>query len=92
MPEGGPLKHNARLKAAYLEVVENQLRDNNPPETRRTLDRLRAEGISEKDAKVLIASAIASETYQAMKFKMPFSNERFVRNLNRLPDQSFEKD
>jgi len=28
-------KTNPRLRAAFLEVVDNQLRDNNPPETRR---------------------------------------------------------
>lgn len=84
-------KYNPQLKAVYLEAVENQLRDNNPPETRQTLDRLRAEGISEKDAKLLIASAIAAASYEILKSGTPFNHERFIRNLNRLPDQSFEE-
>lgn len=83
-------KHNPVLKAAYLEAVETQLRDNNPPETRLTFERLRAQGISEKDAKLLIGSVIAAETYEVMKSGAPFNKERFVRNLNRLPDQSFD--
>ncbi len=82
--------HNPHLKAAYLDTVENQLRDNDPPETRQTLDRLRTEGYSEEDAKVLIASVIAAETYWIMKSGSPFNHERFLRNLQRLPDQSFE--
>lgn len=79
-----------QLKAVYLEVVENQLRDNNPPETRQTLERLRKEGFSEKDAKLLIASAIAAESYYVMKSGTEFNRERFVRNLQQLPDQSFK--
>jgi len=82
-------KHNPVLKAGYLEAVETQLRENNPPETRQTFDRLRAEGISEKNAKLLIGSVIAAETYYVMKSRSPFNLARFVKNLNRLPDQSF---
>ena len=39
-------KANPRLRVAFLAVVENQLRDNDPPETRQTLERLQAEGYS----------------------------------------------
>jgi hypothetical protein len=85
-------KHNPILKAVYLEAVEAQLRENNPPETRQTFDRLRSEGVSEKDAKILIGSVIAVETYEVMKSQQPFNHERFVRNLNRLPDQNFDEE
>jgi hypothetical protein len=81
--------YNPILQATYLEIVENQLRDNNPPETRKTFDRLLAAGISEHDAKLLIGSAIAAETYYIMKYKDSFNLARFIENLNKLPDQSF---
>ena len=42
-------KANPRLKASFLEVVENQLKANDPPETKQTLDRLVAQGISRDD-------------------------------------------
>jgi len=42
---------NSYLKAAILEVVENQMRNNDPPETRQTCDHLIQEGHSEEDAK-----------------------------------------
>ena len=86
-----PPKHDPILKAVYLEAVETQLRENNPPETRQTLDRLRSAGVSEKDAKILIGSVIAVETYEVVKSEKPFNHERFVRNLNRLPDQNFDE-
>jgi len=81
---------NPRLGAAFLEVVENQLRDNNPPETKQTLDRLMKEGYSPEDAKGLIAQAVAVETYVILKEKVPFNRERFVRNLASLPQEPKE--
>jgi len=39
---------NPHLKQAMLEVVDNQLRDNNPAETGQTYERLMGEGHSEK--------------------------------------------
>ena len=84
--------HNSRLQAIYLEVVENQLRDNDPSETRQTLDRLRSLGYNERDAKMLIASAVAAETFEIMKKQEPFKEDRYIRNLRRLPDQSFEEE
>lgn len=38
------MKPNPYLHQAIMEVVENQMRDNEPPETKATYDRLRAEG------------------------------------------------
>lgn len=85
-------KHNPTLKAAYLEAVENQLRDNTPPEARQTFDRLRREGFSEEDAKLLLGSVIAAETYDMLKSGSPYDPERLVRRLHKLPDQSFDDD
>ena len=79
------MKTNKVLYAAYMEVVENQIRDNTPPETRITFDRLKREGFSELDAKKYIAQVIASETFWMMKKKEPYNLKRFIKNLNRLP-------
>ena len=83
-------KTNPHLRAAFLEVVDNQLRDNNPPETKETLERLKAEGHSEEDAKLLIAQAVAVEAYMIMKTKTSFNRDRFVRNLMALPQEPKE--
>ena len=40
------MKTNPHLKAAILEVVDNQIRDNDPPETKKTFNRLMKEGNS----------------------------------------------
>ena len=90
MRRTGQTKTNPYLREAFLEVVDNQLRDNNPPETKLTLDRLKAEGYSAEDAKLLIAQAVAVETYVIMKTQTPFNRERFVRNLMALPQEPKE--
>ena len=79
-----------RLKATILEVVENQLRDGDPPETRETLERLIDEGVSEEDARLLLGQAVTVEVYCIWKEKTPFNRERFVRNLRNLPAQPYE--
>ncbi len=83
-------KHNPRLKAAFLEAVENQLRDNNPPQTRETLDRLIAEGISRDDAKDFIAQALVIEAWDVLRNQKVFDLKRYLRNLNNLPNEPEE--
>jgi hypothetical protein len=79
-------KANPHLKAAFLEVVDNQLKANDPPETRETFNRLVAQGISEGDAKLYIAQAVCVETFDILKHKRPFNLQRYVKNLARLPE------
>ena len=80
-------KRNPRLKATFLEVVENQIRDNDPPETRATLARLKSQGISEEDAKLYNGQAVCVEVWDIMKNKTEFNIQRFVRNLKDLPSE-----
>jgi F0F1-type ATP synthase delta subunit len=82
--------HNPRLKAAFLQVVANQLRANDPPEVRDTLDHLVSQGISAQDAKIYIAQAVCVEIYDTLKNKKPFNRERYLKNLKRLPKEPLE--
>jgi hypothetical protein len=77
---------NPYLKAAFLEVVDNQLKANDPPETGETFNRLVAQGISEGDARLYIAQAVCVETFDMLKHKRPFNLQRYVKNLTRLPE------
>lgn len=83
-------KANPVLREAIFEVVENQLRDNTPPETRQTYDRLIAEGISEGEAKRLIGVVVAVEIYDMLKKKKPYNETRFVASLKQLPKLPFD--
>jgi hypothetical protein len=78
------------LKAAFMEVVDNQIASNDPPETRETLKRLMSEGISEEDARIHIGQAVCIEVWHIMKNKGEFNLERYVRNLKNLPEEPKE--
>jgi predicted nucleic-acid-binding protein len=81
---------NPHLKAAFLETVENQLADNDPPETRQTLNRLIEKGISEEDAKLYIAQAVCVEVFDVMKHQKEFNQKRYLKNLKRLPKEPWQ--
>ena len=80
------MKRNKVLNGAIMEVVENQIEGNDPPETKQTLDRLINEGYTEKEAKNLIGIVVASEIFEFLKQGRPFDQKKFVAALNTLPN------
>lgn len=78
------------LRGAFLEVVENQLRENNPKETKEALGRLKSEGWSEHDAKMLIAQCVILEIFDTVKLNKEFNLERYKSNLVNLPNDPLE--
>ena len=78
--------YNPMVQAALYDVLDTQLRDADPPETRKTLERLRGEGVEEAEARRLIACVIAAEIFAVMKSKKSFDRERFVGRLETLPE------
>jgi len=80
------MKSNSILKSAILKVVDNQLKDINPPETKQTFDRLIKEGMPENEAKRLIGCVVATEIFDVLKNKEEFNHKRFVEALNKLPE------
>ncbi len=79
------------LRAAIFEVLENQLRDNLPSETRETLNRLLAEGFPENEAKRLIACALSTEIFAVMKSGKPSDSARYIGYLKKLPAMPWEE-
>ena len=67
------MKSNPHLKAAILQVVNNQLNDNDPPETKQTYDRLIKEGFPEKEAKRLLGCVVSAEIFDVLKNKGNYS-------------------
>jgi hypothetical protein len=78
-------QNNPRVTAAILEIVDNQLRENSPPETRQTFRRLLDEGHTDREAKRLIGCVMATEIYDILKHQEPFNQVRFLAALQRLP-------
>ena len=71
---------------AMVEAVENQIRDNDPPETRTTLERLMSLGESRENAMRYIASVLSIELFEALHNKTPYNEERYLTNLRNLPE------
>ena len=78
-------EYNPRLKKAFLQVVTNQLRMNDPPETKETLNRLISDGYSKQDAKKLLGAVVSDHIHEMLKERHEFDNSKYVRDLNRLP-------
>ena len=83
---------NPELGKMILEVVQNQIRDDDPPETRQTFDRLKSEGYSADEARRLISTAVTVELFHITRDRQPFQRERFVWNLAHLPREPWNED
>lgn len=77
-------EYNPRLKRLIIEVVENQIRDNNPPAANITLKRLIAKGYSEQQAKEKIAAVALMHIYDIMKENKPFDGDQYVKDLSAI--------
>ena len=77
---------------AIFEIIENQLRDNNPPITRETYTRLTTEGHSHNETMKLIGCAMTTEIFEIMKNNEPFDEDRYSHNLDNLPDLPWEEE
>jgi hypothetical protein len=79
-------KREETLQAMLIEVVENQLRDGNPAVTAETFARLKAEGHSEKEVKLLIAAVLLLEMNDMVKENRPFNEVQFAADMRQLPE------
>jgi len=68
-----------------METLDNQIRLNDPPETKQALDRLVKEGYTTDDAKKMLANCLVIEIFGAIKFQKPFNQKRYLNNLANLP-------
>ncbi|MBC8162728.1 MAG: hypothetical protein H7Z42_16075 [Roseiflexaceae bacterium] len=76
---------NPHLAAAILEIVDTQLRDDTPPETRQTFDRLVTDGYTAEGARQLLAHVVVREIFSVMARGEHYDQARFVAALHRLP-------
>jgi len=74
-----------------IEAVENQIRDNDPPETRITLDRLMSLGESRNNAMRYIGAVMAQEMFEILRSKKPYNEDRYIANLKNLPELPFDE-
>lgn len=81
---------NERLRRAIFEVIDNQIKTDDPPETALTLRRLMDEGYSEFQARQLVGQAVIIEVIDTVKNKKPYNEARYLGNLRNLPEDPQE--
>ncbi len=84
------METNEKMREQIFEIVKNQLKDNNPPEVKITYDRLIKEGFNEFQTMKLIGQCISIELFEIIKFGKTYNNQRYIKNLNKLPKEPFE--
>jgi hypothetical protein len=85
--KGYDMKEHAspKVTASFYKVIDNQLRNLEPPETKETYDRLISSGISDEEARRLIAVILDCEIYDMLKYKREHDQEKYIANLRKLP-------
>ena len=83
------MKINTELRNQIFGIIQNQIKSNNPPETKVTYDRLIALGYSEFETKQLVGQYVAVELYSVLKEQQPFNETRYIKNLKQLPTEPF---
>lgn len=81
---------NLRLKKLILEVVDNQLRDNNPPKTREIYDRLMKAGYSSSESKEKIGAVVIEEIYDVMKEHQDYDEKKYEDALEEMARQCLD--
>ena len=84
------MKGDKILRANIFEVVENQMKANKPPETNLTYKGLLQLAYSDFQIKQMIGQCITVEIFEIGKSGKPFDEQRYIRNLKKLPLEPFD--
>lgn len=75
---------NLRLKKEIIKVVDNQIKANDPPCTKRTYEILQDIGYSKTEAKEKIGAIILEDIYYVLKEGHSFDEAKYEAKLNQL--------
>jgi hypothetical protein len=84
------MEPNEKVREQIFEIINNQIRNNDPPETKLTYNRLIREGFNELQNMQMIGQCIAVELFEIMKYKKPYDKARYIMNLELLPKDPFD--
>ncbi len=79
-------RFDPELHAKVMGIVETQLSEGIPEETRITFERLQAAGLNPEHARRMIGLVVAHELVQETVFHKPFDEKSYVEHLRRLPE------
>jgi hypothetical protein len=84
------METNEKLREQIYEIIKNQLRDHEPPETKSTYNRLIKKGFDDMQIRQMIGQCLAVELFDVIKFRKPYNNVRYIKNLLALPKEPFD--
>ncbi len=84
------METNEILREQIFDIIKNQLKDNEPPETKATFDRLQKQGFDDFQIRQMIGQCLAVELFDIMKNRKSYNNQRYTKNLLALPQVPFE--
>jgi hypothetical protein len=79
-------------RAALFEAIENRMREDNPPETKATFQRLLAAGYSRKETMKLLACVLLVELNDMVRDKRLYEESSYVKKLRALPRLPWEEE
>lgn len=80
-----PKPNFSLARGALFEIIENQIRDLSPQETKHTYVRLCSDGYSPEEAMNLIGCVLTSELSDMVQEQRNFDEQRYVTALKALP-------
>ena len=80
------VQHDPVLHAVLMDMVDRQMAEGDPPETREAFERLQDTGYSPEHARRLIGFTLATELTHEMLSGKPFDKKSFAASLRRLPE------
>jgi len=78
------MEDDFNLYKLIIKSVESQIKENDPPITKETYDRLLSNGRDAMTAKEMIASVIAEEIYLMMSDNRTINLDTFTQRLSEL--------
>ncbi len=84
MKKNKDFRYNPFLHDAIHEIVENQIRAEEPKETKETLDRLIGLGYTRHEAIHKIGTIVVEDIYNVLKKKQEFNEKIFIKKLHAL--------
>ena len=83
-------KTNRRAGELVIQAIKEQIRLNDPPETKETFDRLRREGHAKEEIYQMLGCVLVSEMYEVLKQDRLFDRELYAQRLRALPKLPWE--
>ncbi|MBM4300145.1 MAG: hypothetical protein FJ121_01225 [Deltaproteobacteria bacterium] len=86
------LRDRKAAREALFEVIENQMKADNPPETKQTYHRLRAAGYSHRETMKMVACVVLIELNEMVRDNRIYDEAGYIKALRALPQLPWEED